>query len=173
MVSAGSGGEGGEVTVSWGESFSFTTKIEEWKPEKRLRLAGSGPGDTPIVQQWTIEKRGGTTIVRLVQSSFDGGTEWEKGFYESTNYGWGFMLTNLRHYLERHEGEKRQVAWARHTIKGTRAAAYRKLLGPGRVFARGATLRAGPRYSLRAATGETWSERVEFVKRPRGFCVTL
>jgi len=65
MVSAGSGGEGGEVTVSWGESFSFTTKIEEWKPEKRLRLAGSGPGDTPIVQQWTIEKRGGTTIEGL------------------------------------------------------------------------------------------------------------
>ena len=144
MVSAGSGGEGGEVTVSWGESFSFTTKIEEWKPEKRLRLAGSGPGDTPIVQQWTIEKRGGTTIVRLVQSSLDGGTEWEKGFYESTNYGWGFMPTNPRHYLERHEGEKRLVAWARHTIKGTRAAAYRKLFGARQSFRERSHAARGP-----------------------------
>ena len=85
------------------------------------------------------------------------------------------MLTNLRHYIERHMGVPRQVALPRRKISVSREAAFQKLMGDGGLFVKGALgdLREGQRYSLLAATGETLSGRVEFVRPPRGFCVTV
>ncbi|MGB0035914.1 MAG: hypothetical protein WBP79_10615 [Candidatus Acidiferrales bacterium] len=113
--------------------------------------------------------------MRLTQSSFASGAERENEFYDSTNYGWTFMLLNLRHYLERHADEPRLVAWPRCKVELGRQAIYDKLTGPRDIFAEEAqkNLRAGAAYKLLTATGEVWSGRVEFVVPPRGFCVTV
>lgn len=55
-----------------------------------------------------------------------------------------------------------------------RETIYEKLVEPSGIFIDGTKdLRVGQPYSLRAATGETWTGRVEFVAPPRGFCVTV
>jgi len=167
-------GEGGKITLSWGPGFEGTSQIEAWDENQRLRLIDSSSGQ-PVAVEWTIESRGGKTLVRVVQSSFASGADWEGEFYDSTNYGWGFMLLNLRHYLERHFRQPRLVAWPRRKVEMTREAIYEKLSGRQGIFADGVrgNLQAGSRYSLVAATGETWKGRVEFVVPPRGFCVAV
>jgi hypothetical protein len=69
------------------------------------------------------------------------------------------MLVNLRHYLERHLGQPRLVAWPHLDVEMPREEIYKKLLAPNGIFAEGAEgkLRAGKRYSLATATGEAWS----------------
>jgi hypothetical protein len=112
--------------------------------------------------------------LRLVQSAFESGADWENEFFDSTNYGRQFMLVNLRHYLVRHAGNPRLVAWPRHKVEMTRAAVYEKLTAAGGLFIEGAQiLSAGQPYSLRTATNESWSGRAEFIVPGRGFCVTV
>jgi uncharacterized protein YndB with AHSA1/START domain len=167
-------GKGGKIRLSWGPEWEGTARIDLWEPNRRLRSIGSGSGQ-PVSVEWTIETHGGKTILRLTQSSFSSGADWENEFYDSTNYGWLFMLTNLRHYLERHAGQPRAVAWARRKIELSRDSVCERLVGPGGVFVEGAAgdLLAGKRYSLRVATDEVWSGRVEFIVRNRGFCLTV
>lgn len=166
-------GEGGKISRSWGPDWTSTAPIEIWEPNHRLRSVESSTGK-PVTVEWTIEARGGKTILRLVQSAFESGADWEKEFFDSTNYGWEFMLFNLRHYLECHSGRPRLVAWPRRKVEMTRASVYEKLAGPGGLFVEGAlNLSAGQPYSLRTATNESWSGRVEFIVPGRGFCVTV
>jgi uncharacterized protein YndB with AHSA1/START domain len=166
-------GAGGEISLSWGPEITAKAPIEIWEPNRRLRTVDPSLGQ-PLTVEWTIESRGGKTILRLVQSAFETGAEGENEFFDSTDYGWDFMLVNLRLYLTHHAGEPRLVAWPRHKVEMPRAVVYEKLAGAGGIFFEGAQeLRAGQPYSLRAARNEFWSGRVEFIVPPRGFCVTV
>lgn len=115
----------GKIFVSWGPDSQGEGKITAWEPGKRFawdeRLA---------VIEWTIESRGGTTILRLVQSGFATGAAWEDEWFASTDYGWGFMLAGLRCILERHRGETRLVAWPRIKVSALRNEAYGRLVAP-------------------------------------------
>jgi len=164
-------GVGGKITLSWGPEWQATSEITAWEPNHRIAW-GTGK---PVRMEVAIEARGGKTIVRLVQSSFSTGADWEKEFYDSTDYGWVFMLVNLRHYLERHSSAARGVAWPRVKAEIARPAIYDRLTSYGGIFADGAAkdLKECTRYSLRASTGDTWSGEVKFVREPRGFCVTV
>ena len=170
-------GAGGSIFASWGPGCEGESRIDACEPGARLRtIQGPAEGAEPqgTIVEWTLEKRGGKTLVRLVQSSFAGGTDWDDEFYGSTEYGWGFMLVNLRHYLERHAGTPRQVAWPRRPVALGREEAYERLVAPGGLFREGARgLAAGGAYMLEAATGENFEGTVEFVGRPRGFCVSV
>ena len=66
--------------------------------------------------------------MRVVQSGFAGAIEAEEEFYGSKEYGWKFMLTNLRHYLERHAGAPRLVGWPQKEISVSREEAYKRLI---------------------------------------------
>jgi hypothetical protein len=128
-----------------------------------------------MTMEFSVEARGGKTPVRVTQSGFSSGSEWDEEFFDSTNYGWGFMLFNLREYLERHAGQARLVAWPRLQVEMAREIIYEQLAGTNGIFAEGALgkLREGATYSLRTSTGEAWSGRVAFITPPRGFCVTV
>ncbi len=168
-------GPGGSVWLSWGPGCEGEAPIDVWEPNRRLRWVESAATGRPIAVEFTLETRGGKTIVRLVNSGFSADSEWEKEYYDSTNYGWGFMLTNLRHYLERHAGTPRLVAWPRKKVAISREEAYERLTAAPGLFA-GAGLagqRPGERYSLGAATGENFRGCVKFIVPPRGFCVTV
>jgi len=163
-------GEGGKITLSWGPEWQASSAIEVWEPNRRLRTAGE-----PVTVEWTLEARGGKTIVKITQSGFSSGADWEQEFFDSTDYGWRFMLLNLRHYLERHAGQPRLVAWPRYKTSLAREAIYKKLAGAQGIFEKGTGgfLNEGTRYALRTATGELWTGRTEFVVPPRGFCVSV
>lgn len=166
-------GAGGSIFVSWGPGCEGEAHIETWEPERLLRIKQDGPAGSVIVE-WKLEQRGGKTLVRLAQSGFSDGSAWADEYFASTDYGWGFMLVNLRHYLERHAGTPRRVAWPRQKVSVSREEAYRQLAAPGGLFREGAGgLAAGSDYMLEAATGESFEGRVEFVRAPRGFCLSV
>ncbi len=111
-------GPEGTIFLSWGPGCEGEARIDAWAPQKHLRWIEKAPGAADadgIAIEWRLEPAaagGGKTLVRLVQSGFTGGN-WSDEYFSSTEYGWGFMLVNLRHYLERHAGTPRQVAWPR------------------------------------------------------------
>lgn len=84
--------------------------IEIWRPNQQLRWIERTSSGQPAAVEFNLESRGGKTIVRLVQCGFDGDSDWDNEWYDSCNYGWEFMLVNLRHYLERHAAQPRLVA---------------------------------------------------------------
>jgi uncharacterized protein YndB with AHSA1/START domain len=79
------------------------------EPPGRLVLAGEIPGRGPFALEILIEQSGGTTIVRLVNSGFLGGADFEEE-YEGVRSGWECALALLRHYLERHQGEPKHAS---------------------------------------------------------------
>ncbi|MFC9971183.1 SRPBCC domain-containing protein [Spirillospora sp. NPDC127200] len=112
-------GEGGAVTVGWqnpdGTVDEGTSRIEVWRPGRRLRLVDLAPesGDSPAlqeptVQEWAITTEGGTTTLRLVHSGFPDTEDWDD-IYDSTGHGWDAFLLSLRHYLQRHPGQPRRA----------------------------------------------------------------
>lgn len=170
-------GPGGSILLSWGPECEGEARIEAWEPQKLLRWidqAGGVAGPEGVTIEWKLEQRGGITVVRLVQSGFSAGGDWADEYFASTDYGWAFMLLNLRHYLERHAGTPRLVAWPRRKVVISREEAYRRLAAPGGLFREGAGgLTPGAEYMLEAATGENFEGRVEFVRPPRGFCLSV
>lgn len=76
-----------------------------------------------------LEARGGKTLLRLVHS-FGTGADWEQEYYDSTSRGWRFMLANLRHYLERHPGTPRRVAWSRLRLALPPEEIWQRLMSP-------------------------------------------
>jgi uncharacterized protein YndB with AHSA1/START domain len=168
-------GVGGKVRLSWGPEFEATSTLTIWEPDKRFGWESATPSGNPLSMEFSVEARGGKTLVRVTQSGFSSGSEWDEEFFDSTDYGWGFMLFNLREYLERHAGQARLVAWPRVQVEMAREIIYEQLAGTNGIFAEGSLgkLRAGATYSLRTSLGEVWSGRVAFILPPRGFCVTV
>ena len=126
---------GGTITISWGGDEKSSGTIEVWEPNKKLRkkLApfdmGAAKHDpaVPMIDEYTIERRDGKTVLRLVSSGIPDAKEWD-GFYNGTDSGWGSFFRTLRHYLEHHRGQPRATikiigasdasledAWARLT----------------------------------------------------------
>jgi uncharacterized protein YndB with AHSA1/START domain len=111
-------GVGGTITISWGGGEDSTGTIEAWEPNKKLRkkLAPIEMGElksdpaVPLFDEYTIERRDGKTVLRLVCSGIPDAKEWD-GFYNGTNTGWASFFRTLKHYLEHHRGK------ARTTIK--------------------------------------------------------
>jgi len=133
-------GAGGGIWMSFGENMEWETPIEVWEEGKHLRT-----GEGPQAVDYTIEARGGTTIVRLVHSGFADDT-WE-GELDSLNSGWAAFLANLKHYLERHRGEPREVAYYRHeAVPMSREEAFAKTLAA--LGFKGDKTEAGARIAL-------------------------
>ena len=170
-------GAGGEIFLSWGPGCEGTARIDVWEPGRRLRVLEPAPGGgaEPVVIEWQLEARGGKTILRVVDSGFFSGAAWENEYFDSKDYGWTFMLLNLRHYLERHAGTPRQVAWPRRKVAVSREEAFARLVGAGGLFMGDplANAHPGDALSLEAATGEQFAARLEFLVPPRGFCISI
>jgi uncharacterized protein YndB with AHSA1/START domain len=79
------------------------------EPPGRLVLAGEIPGRGPFALEILIQQAGGVTTVRLVNSGFREGADFEEE-YEGVRSGWDASLAVLRHYLERHRGKVRHAS---------------------------------------------------------------
>jgi uncharacterized protein YndB with AHSA1/START domain len=162
-------GVGGKFFVSWGPDCEGEAEIIAWEPGKRI--AWKEPLATV---EFTIEARGRKTLVRMVQSGFFSGEAWENEWFESTDYGWGFILLSLQWSLERHPGVDRQVRWPRQKVSLTREETYARLLRAGSLFAGDlTTFKPGDSFALKTTTGENWTGQLEFIKPLRGFCLSI
>ena len=128
-------GVGGTISISWGEEEMSSATIEAWEPNKTLRkrLApmdmGAAKHDpaVPMIDEYTIERRDGKTVLRLVSSGIPDAKEWD-GFYNGTNSGWKSFLRTLRHYLEHNPGKPRTTITIAGKASGTREEAWPRLL---------------------------------------------
>ncbi|MGH9804259.1 MAG: SRPBCC family protein, partial [Candidatus Acidiferrales bacterium] len=170
-------GPGGSIWMSWGSPWEGEAKIEIWEPERRLRLTEPPPrpDSIPVALEYTLETRGGKTVLLLVQT-FGTGDDWEEEYFDSTSRGWQFMFANLRHYLERHAGTPRQVAWPRWRVAGDAETIWSRLLGPEGLAGSGSIegVEPGSRFRLQAAgDGEHLEGTVKFFIPPRSLCARV
>lgn len=97
---------GGAASASFGDSPEMRAdgRVAAWEPPHRFVVDGGDP-EVGLVFEWLVEARsGGTCIVRLVNSGFGRGGEWDDQFDAMTE-GWLVFLSNLRLHLTHHRGE--------------------------------------------------------------------
>jgi uncharacterized protein YndB with AHSA1/START domain len=149
-------GQGGSVWMRWDDAETVEDRIDVWEPERRLRLVGKAGPWSRLATDYTLEGKGGTTVLRVVSSGF-GGEDDPDEVMQGFGFGWDFELRGLRHYLERHRGVRRVVAWARarHTMGYERAWAALTTVAGARLD--GPVLLAQAPYQF-AATIPAWND---------------
>lgn len=173
-------GEGGRQWLSWGEELAGESRIEIWEPNRHLRTAApeqpwsAAAGEAPplrIAVDFYLEGRGGATVLRLVHSGFGEGADWDAE-YESVRSGWQFELRGLRHYLERHRGTPRRVAWVEWTVPLSKEEAWKKLAAMAPPLPT-AKWKEGDAYRVEAVTGDVFAGEVLNLEPPKGFSGTV
>jgi uncharacterized protein YndB with AHSA1/START domain len=100
------------ATVTWCfDAFGYRLPVEVFAavPGEYLAFGGEPPGRPPALQEVFVEHHGGETVLRVVNSGFGEGPEWDDE-YEGVDSGWELALATLRHYLERYPGRARRHA---------------------------------------------------------------
>ena len=80
--------------MSWGGGMDIDHRIEIWEPNKRVRSVN--PARPQVAVEYHLEGEGGETVLRLVQSGFGEGADFDAE-YDDTSRGWEIFLRNLRH----------------------------------------------------------------------------
>lgn len=162
-------GPGGMIHMRWGEAYDDTSRIQVWEPGRHLRIGFPTEGPAPVVTDYYLEAQGGSTVLRVVTSGFGEGDDWEQ-FYDGVSAGWDFELRSLKHYLERHRGEDRQVAWVTAPYPdGDRAAAWAAVTGADGFFGAAGlgALREGGSLAARTRDGTELTGEVLIYRPPR------
>lgn len=160
-------GEGGSITLGWGEALRGTCTVEAWEPQRRLKtnwvtaVPVEGDSGAALAVDWFLEATKRGTRLRLVHSGFGFGEEWDKE-YDGTRRGWSYELRSLKHYLETHPGEKRTCFWLRRPFAAGASEAWRRLIHPEGLIQSGrpAEAKAGDSVRLHLSSGDTVQGRV-------------
>ncbi len=155
--------DGGRVRMDFGGGFTEGATVTAWEPPRRLVLTGEG--DRALAFEWLVESRGGgACVVRLVNTGFGPGEDWDADFHGMSE-GWPLFLENLRlhltHFPGRHARELLPTAMMAGTLDGAYAQVCDALgvpsdLRPGDRFetsAPGALPLAGRAASSAATSG--------------------
>ena len=176
-------GAGGNLTYIWPPDMTGICRIEEWEPPRHLRTSWMEPaspeGSTgterrPLAVDWFIEGKGGRTVLRLVHSGFGPDAKWDEDF-EGTRRGWTFELGSLKHYLERHAGQKRRVFRVRRPVKTGASQVWERFTGPDGIIREGKldSLGVGDNYRIVLAGGDEVKGVVRMNMPPDEFAGTV
>ena len=121
--------EGGAATASFGEGpeMQIAGVVAAWEPPHRIVFTAA-EGGSPLAFEWLVEARDeGSCVVRLVNSGFGTGEEWDAQ-YDAMEGGWKLFLRNLQLHCAHFRGRAgvsmqpmamwpvgRDEAWARLT----------------------------------------------------------
>jgi uncharacterized protein YndB with AHSA1/START domain len=150
-------GKGGSIWLSWGGGTEGSAPITEWEPSRRLQWTETR-GAVKLAVDFHLEAKSGGTVVRLVNSGFGAGSDWDDEFH-MTDGGWSYFIQHLRWYLEQHAGTPRDLIAFRERVTFTRAEAFLRLTGPSGLSADDAlaAASAGMEYQTTTAQGEPLS----------------
>lgn len=120
---------GGAYTVDFGEDYGeFPGEVTAFDPPKRIVMENGDPGHV-LAYEWLVEaQHGGTCIVRLVNSGFGHGEEWD-GEYDGMSKGWRAFLCNLRAQLTHFRGRRARPIIPTTTTAGSHDDAWARLCG--------------------------------------------
>ena len=94
---------GGAMHASFGPGMDVAGRVAAWDPPTRVVFDG-GEGVGGLAFEWMVEARdGGTCVVRLVNSGFGSGDDWDDQ-YDAMTEGWRLFMFNLRLHLEHFGG---------------------------------------------------------------------
>jgi uncharacterized protein YndB with AHSA1/START domain len=98
------------ATITWiFDKFNYRIPYEVLiaQPAEKFAIRWNPPpGMNPGILEVTISKEGGETVIRLVNSGFREGAEWNEEF-EGVDSGWRMALALLKHYLDNYFGTPR------------------------------------------------------------------
>jgi len=98
--------EGGSASASFGDTpeMQVPGRVAAWQPPHRIVFDG-GEGVGGLAFEWLVEARdGGTCVVRLVNSGFGDGDEWDDQ-YDAMTEGWQLFLFNLQLHCRHFRGQ--------------------------------------------------------------------
>lgn len=150
--------DGGRVRQSFGEMGTSEGSVRSWEPPERVVFEGAGSTGQPLAFEWTVQALdGGTCRVRLVNSGFGEGEEWD-GDYDGMSEGWPLFLENLRLHLSHFRSQHADAAVPMAMDEGPNERAWSSLcstlgVSPGLV--------AGDTITLPISADESWHGRVE------------
>ena len=119
---------GGAATASFGPGpeMQVVGRVAAWEPPHRV-VFDSGEGDSGLAFEWLVEARdGGTCVVRLINSGFAVGTEWDDQF-DGMSEGWLLFLFNLKLHMEHFAGQSATAMLPTATWAGPRPKAWKRL----------------------------------------------
>lgn len=117
--------EGGAVTMDFGSFGTDTAIVTAWEPPTRVVFESSG--DRPLAYEWLVEARdGGTCVVRLVNSGFGSGEDWD-GDFDGMSEGWKIFMENLRLQLTHFAGRAARAVIPTVMVPGPHADAWESL----------------------------------------------
>ncbi len=120
---------GGAASASFGPGMEVDGRVAEWEPPRKVRFEGTedGPG---LAFEWTVEAASGSTCtVRLVNSGFGSGDDWNEEFYNAMDTGWRTFFANLRLHLEHFAGQEATPSLAMAMWPTDPDEAWTRLLG--------------------------------------------
>jgi uncharacterized protein YndB with AHSA1/START domain len=165
-------GEGGCWKVSWDESpLVELGRISVWQPGRHLRMVHEHTrGDENIVRLEDFElvavEGGARTLLRLVSSGFGSDASWDDEF-EGTKNGWAVFLRNLRHYLERHRGQRcRTLGLPFAGLVVSKVEAFERLFGVGGVLPIGEPFEEGRRVEITTSFGAPLHATIDIARAP-------
>ncbi len=119
--------EGGVATASFGSApeMQIEGRVAAWEPPHRVLFdKGGGAG---LAFEWLVEARGGgTCVVRLVNTGFGSGEDWDAQ-YDGMTEGWLLFLCNLRLHLEHFGGQTAAAVLPTATWAGPRDITWARL----------------------------------------------
>lgn len=92
-------GEGGKMFISWGPGMEGEGTIHLWEPNRAM--GWTEKGSHPKLVEFFLEGEGGQTRLRLVQSGFGDGAEFDDEF-DAVNGGWRTFFGTMAHALSHH-----------------------------------------------------------------------
>lgn len=122
--------EGGSASARFGlgPEMEVPGRVAAWEPPHRVVFDG-GEGVDGLAFEWLVEARdGGTCVVRLVNTGFGSGDDWD-GQYDGMTEGWAMFLLNLKLHLTHFRGQNARAAIPSAMWAGSRDDAWSTLTG--------------------------------------------
>lgn len=143
--------QGGRADASFGPGPEMQAPgtVAVWEPPHRFTTISESEG-AGLTFEWTVEaKERDSCIVRLTNSGFGDGDEWDAQ-YDTMASGWAIFLTNLRLHLEYFAPEPATAMLPMATWAVDRATAWNRLTDALRIPSAAG---AGDRITVEPSTG--------------------
>lgn len=120
--------EGGRGSARFGPGpeMEVPGRVAAWQPPRRIVFDG-GEGVDGLAFEWLVEARdGGTCIVRLINTGFGSGDDWDMQ-YDGMSEGWLMFLHNLELHLTHFAGQAASTSVPSAMWRGSRDDVWQEL----------------------------------------------